>query len=110
MRVMSVLLALFVAGCVNVDPQTGDTIPRGGQKHKMAVVERNAQQLTDGMTKYEALILLGSPAEASKDGDVWIYLPERPGVLVPSRALRLEFKDGRLVKHGYNPIVLGQSL
>ncbi len=62
------------------------------------------------MTKYDVLILLGSPAEKSSESDIWVYLPERPAVLVPSRALHLEFKDGILVKHGYNPIVLGLQL
>jgi hypothetical protein len=62
------------------------------------------------MTKVDALLLLGSPAEASRDGDVWIYLPERPAVMAPSRALRLVFEGNVLVKHGYTPIVLGQRL
>jgi hypothetical protein len=31
-------------------------------------------------------------------------------VLIPSRALRLEFENGILVKHGHRLIVLGQDL
>ncbi len=110
MKTCLVLIALMLAGCVNVDPETGKTIPRGEQRYKFATVERRAERLQDGITKGDALMLLGSPAEESDDGDVWVYLPERPAVLVPSRALRLEFENNVLVKHGYSPIVLGQTL
>lgn len=106
----SVLLALLLAGCVNVDPETGKTIPRGGQKFKFATVERQAEQLQDGMSKLDVIVLLGSPAEASDDGNVWVYLPERPAVLVPSRALKLEFDGDVLASHGFVPIVLGVPL
>ena len=103
------LLALILAGCVNVDPQTGQTIPRGDQKYRFADVEQQAKQLKDGMTKMQVILLLGSPAEASEGGNVWVYLPERPAVLVPSRALRLEFSNDVLVSHGYRAIVLGNT-
>lgn len=104
------LMALMLAGCVNVDPQTGQTIPRGNQRYKFADVELQAKQLKEGMTKMQVIILLGSPAEASEGGNIWIYLPERPAVLVPSRALRLEFKNDVLITHGYRAIVLGNTL
>ncbi len=110
MKIAFALLFLMLAGCVSVDPDTGETLPRGDQKYKFATVERRAEQLQEGMPKINVLILLGSPAEKSKDDNIWIYLPERPAVLVPSHALRLEFKDGVLVKHGYSNIVLGQAL
>lgn len=110
MRIYFVLAALILSGCVNADPQTGETLPRRGQKYKFATVERRAAQLQNGMSKFDALRLLGSPAEKSDDADVWIYLPERPGVLVPSRALRLEFRNNSLTKHGYKAIILGQTL
>jgi len=55
-------------------------------------------------------MLLGSPAESSDNGDVWVYLPERAAVLVPSRALRLVFKNEILEKHGYTAIIPGQTL
>lgn len=104
------LIVLALAGCVNVDPETGKTTTRGSQKYEFATVERRAEQLQDGMTKLDVHLLLGSPAEKSDDGDVWVYLPERAAVLVPSRALQLVFKGDVLVKHGYNSIVLGQQL
>jgi outer membrane protein assembly factor BamE (lipoprotein component of BamABCDE complex) len=104
------LVTLLVSACVNTDPKTGETIPRGNQKYFFDQVEKQAEQLKDGMSKADALILLGSPAEQSDDGDVWIYLPERPAVLIPSRALRLQFENGVLVKHGYRPIILGAEL
>ena len=104
------LMALLLASCVNVDPDTGKTIPRGDQRHMFAAVERQAEQLKDGMSKLQVLLLLGSPAETSGGGDIWVYLPERPAVLVPSHALRLEFKSDILITHGYKAIILGQSL
>ncbi len=105
-----ILLALMLAGCVNADPQTGKTIPRGNQKFKFETVERRAEELKDGMTRLEVHLLLGAPAEVSDDGEVWVYLPERPAVLIPSRALRLVFKGSVLVSHGYSAIVLGKQL
>ena len=104
------LIALLLAGCVNVDPETGKTIPRGNQRHMFADVEKQAEQLQTGMTKLQVLFLLGSPAETSNGGDTWVYLPERPAVLVPSHALQLEFKADRLVSHEDKPIVLGAKL
>ena len=87
-----VFSALLLAGCVNVDPETGKTIPRGNQKFEYAVVKERAAQLRDGMSKMEVIILLGSPAESSAGGDIWAYLPERPAVLVPASGLRLSSK------------------
>jgi outer membrane protein assembly factor BamE (lipoprotein component of BamABCDE complex) len=110
MRRFFLLIALVLVGCVNVDPDTGKTIPRGGQKFEFATVERRAEKLQEGMTKLDVLLLLGSPAEKSDDSDIWVYLPERPAVLIPSRALRLEFEKNILVKHGFSAIVLGLQL
>ena len=110
-RIFGLLVAvLLLAGCVNVDPDTGKTIPRGNQRYEFSTVERRAEKLQDGMDKYAVMALLGSPAETSDDGNVWVYLPERPAVLAPSRALRLTFEGGLLVKHGYSAIVLGKTL
>ena len=110
MRLGFVLFALVLAGCVNVDPETEKTIPRGGQKNKFAVVEEKAEQLRDGMTKIEVITLLGSPAETSNGGDIWVYLPERPAVLVPSHALRLVFQNNILMSHSSPVIIVGQKL
>jgi outer membrane protein assembly factor BamE (lipoprotein component of BamABCDE complex) len=108
-KISVALIALILAGCVNVDPESGKTIPRGNQKFKFATVERRAEQLRDGMTKLDVVMLLGSPAETGDGGEVWMYLPERPAVLVPTRALRLVFKGNILESHGYTTIVLGQG-
>lgn len=110
MRICVILFTLLLVGCVNVDPNTGKTIPREGQKHPFAQVESRAEQLRIGLTKFEVITLLGSPAEKSRDGTTWVYLPERPAVLIPSRALKLTFRNDVLVEHGYSPIVLGQTL
>ncbi len=111
MRAWIAVLALGVlAGCVSVDPDTGKPIPRGEQRFPFDTVTRNAESLLPGMSKSECLMLLGSPAERSADGDTWVYLPERPAVLIPGRALRLRFADNRLAEHGYRAIILGQDL
>jgi hypothetical protein len=104
------LIALILAACVQVDPETNKTLPRGNQKYKFATVEKRAEQLRDGISKFEALVLLGSPAESSDDGDTWTYLPERPAVIVPTRGLRLEFQNGILIKHGYTTVAFGKAL
>ena len=106
----AVLLAVLLAGCVNVDPQTGKTLPRGDQYYEFDVVQRRSEKLELGMSRLAVLMLLGSPAEKSGDDEVWVYLPERPAVLVPARALRLRFEKDRLADFGYRPIVLGQDL
>jgi outer membrane protein assembly factor BamE (lipoprotein component of BamABCDE complex) len=116
LRTRTTRLALAVTGlslalaCVNVDPQTGETLPRGNQHYEFDDVQRRSEQLKAGMSKLAVLMLLGSPAEKSSDEDVWVYLPERPAVLVPARALRLVFERDQLKDFGYRPIILGQDL
>jgi outer membrane protein assembly factor BamE (lipoprotein component of BamABCDE complex) len=104
------LIALTLAGCVNVDPDTGKTIPRGGQKFEYDVVKQRAEQLQVGMSKLQVIILLGSPAETSASGDIWAYLPERPAVLLPASGLRLVFQNNLLQSHEFTTIVFGQPL
>jgi len=99
--------ALAVTACVSVDPQTGATLPRGGQRYQFDEVKSRAEHLEQGMSKQQVMLLLGSPAESETNGDVWIYLPERKAAIVPGRALRLQFDNGLLVEHGYRTIVLG---
>jgi outer membrane protein assembly factor BamE (lipoprotein component of BamABCDE complex) len=107
-RALALLLAAAaLGGCVTQDATTGENIPRGNQRYEFAKVEKYAEQLKDGMTKAQVLMLLGSAAEMDDAGDTWIYLPERYGILIPARALQLEFKDSVLVSHGYRPIILG---
>ncbi len=101
------LLALASASCVTENTTTGEVVPRGNQRYPFEKVEKEAGRLENGMTKYQVTMLLGSPAEIDKADDVWVYLPERYAVLVPARALRLQFKDGKLQEHGYRAIVLG---
>ena len=106
-----VLVPLSVAmGCVTVDAKTGEVVPRGDQRYEFERVKKYAENLEIGMTKLQVLATVGSPAEKSQRGDQWVYLPERPAVLVPSRALRLEFENDRLAEFGYHSIVLGQQL
>ncbi|MFT7671438.1 MAG: outer membrane protein assembly factor BamE (lipoprotein component of BamABCDE complex) [Planctomycetota bacterium] len=108
--VLALLCTLAASSCVNIDPKTGETIPRGGQRYEFSDVTSQVDKLKIGMSKFDCLMLLGSPAEKSERDDVWVYLPERPGVLIPARALRLKFEGGRLESHGYHAIVLGVKL
>jgi outer membrane protein assembly factor BamE (lipoprotein component of BamABCDE complex) len=90
--------------------KTGKMVPRGSQGMQFSDVEKAAENLRNGMSRAQVMLLLGSPAEKSDDGDVWVYLPERYAILIPARALRLEFKNGVLDDFGYRPIVLGARL
>jgi len=107
---LALLEDLACAGCVTENMATGEMVPRGDQRYEFSKVEKYAERLQDGMTRNEVLLLLGAPAERDDENEVWVYLPERYGIIVPARALRLDFKDGVLVEHGYRPIVLGATL
>ena len=110
-RIVAITGLLFSsAACVNVDPDTGRTLPRGNQRYEFSRVERDAERLAKGMTKRQVLLLLGSPAEKDDRGDTWVYLPERPGILIPAKALKLSFRWDELAEWGYHAIVLGQRL
>ena len=104
------LLVFGATACVTQNKTTGEMVPRGDQKYPFEKVEKAAEKLELGMTKSEVLYLLGSPAEKDESGDIWVYLPERYGIVVPARALRLEFNPQGLTDHGYRPIVLGAKL
>ena len=109
------LLAAFLvlglaAACVTEDVATGQNIPRGDQKYPFARVEDAAKDLAVGQSKMQVLLMLGSPAEKSDNGDVWVYLPERYAILIPAKALRLEFHQDKLADFGFQPIVLGARL
>jgi len=104
------LAALSMPGCIQMDPETGESLPRGEQRYKYDEVKKRAKGLAEGMTRLQVLLTLGSPAEKSEDGAVWLYLPERPGFLLPADALRIEFQGDYLKGHGYRPILLGQEL
>lgn len=106
-----VLATLCTApACVTENATTGEVIPRGKQKYPFERVEKAAEGLKIGMSKPQTLLLLGSPAEQDEKGDVWIYLPERYGIIVPARALRLVFHDQSLKEYEFQTIVLGARL
>jgi outer membrane protein assembly factor BamE (lipoprotein component of BamABCDE complex) len=103
----TLLLAAALGGCVTQNADTGEYVPRGKQRYEFEKVEKAAEQLRDGMTKLQVLLLLGSPAEMDDAGNTWVYLPERYAILIPSHALQLEFKNDVLVSHENRAIVLG---
>src|SRR5262249_23558290 len=90
-------LTLACAACVTEGVNTGKMTRRGEQGMQSSDVEKAAEKLREGMSKSQVILLLGSPAEKSDSGDVWVYLPERYAILIPARALRLEFENGVLV-------------
>jgi outer membrane protein assembly factor BamE (lipoprotein component of BamABCDE complex) len=107
---LPILLVALLAGCVSVDPETNQVIPRGQQRYEFDEVTKQADRLELGMTKFDVLNLLGSPAEKDDRGDKWVYLPERSAILVPGRALVLEFRSQRLAEFGYHSIILGKRM
>jgi len=106
------LLALFAgtSSCVTSNAQTGEMVPRGNQRYPWDKVQELAKNLRTGMTKPEVLSLMGSPAEIDTEESQWIYLPERYAILIPARALRLQFEGQVLSEFGYRAIVLGARL
>ena len=109
--VLAALLALAgTSACVSQNLDTGEMIPRGNQRYPWDKVVELAKNLKVGMTKPQVLLLMGSPAEMDPEDNLWIYLPERYGILIPAQALRLEYKDNMLTDFGYRTIVLGQRL
>jgi len=106
------LLALLggTSSCVTQNAETGEMVPRGNQRYPWDKVQELAKRLEKGMTKPQVLLLMGSPAEVDAEDNQWIYLPERYGILIPARALRLEYQGQVLVDFGYRAIVLGAQL
>jgi len=117
-----IALALSLWGCASQDDQessqrwgatssrqewrVGDRPP--GQKYEYGAVKQRLPQLRKGMTHLDVMIRLGSPAHESDA--VWVYLPNRPGVILPSEALKVRFENGRYVKHSFQPVILGERL
>src|SRR4030095_2543800 len=56
------LASLGWSSCVEVDPKTGETIPRGNQKFFYSHVTEQAKKLEKGMTKREFMRLVGARA------------------------------------------------
>jgi len=98
------------SSCVTQNAETGEMVPRGNQRYPWDKVQELAKRLEKGMTKPQVLLLMGSPAEVDAEDNQWIYLPERYGILIPARALRLEYQGQVLVDFGYRAIVLGAQL
>jgi hypothetical protein len=110
LRAAALGLLLAAAGCITEDAATGRNIPRGHQRYEFAEVEKAAEHLREGLTRSQVLSLLGSAAQVEENGELWVYLPERLGLLIPARSLHVRFKDGVVVEHGYRPIVFGADL
>jgi outer membrane protein assembly factor BamE (lipoprotein component of BamABCDE complex) len=76
------------------------------QKYAFNEVKKRAKGLRPGMSRSEVLITLGSPAETH--GSTWVYLPPKPGYVVPTELLEVRFQSGRYVSHEFRAIVFGQ--
>ncbi len=96
---------LLLSACASIDPATGEPVPPQGQRYTLEEVESRLGRLRPGLSKTEALLILGSPAEETEDA--WIYRPSRSGVFVPAKALVIRFQDRQYVEHDYQPILFG---
>ncbi len=76
------------------------------QKYAFSEVKKRAKGLRPGMPRSDVLITLGSPAEVR--GNTWVYLPPKPGYVVPTELLEVRFQSGRYVSHEFKAIVFGQ--
>jgi outer membrane protein assembly factor BamE (lipoprotein component of BamABCDE complex) len=76
------------------------------QKYAFNEVKKRAKGLRPGMSRSEVLITLGSPAETH--GNTWVYLPEKPGYVMPTELLEVRFQSGRYVSREFKAIVFGQ--
>lgn len=105
----AMLLIMFVAGCSteSVDMAAYEGAPPG-QRYTMDEVLERAKRLEPGMSELDVMMTLGSPAEVR--GEVWVYLPSSPGVLLPKWALEVEFDNGRYVDHSRQPVIIGERL
>lgn len=104
MVIACVCSAALLCGChtESVETETYAGQP-ANQKYDFDEVKKRAKQLKPGMTGYNVLILLGSPAK--KEGDAWVYLPSRTGAILPAEALQVNFERGRYVSHKFQPII-----
>ncbi len=102
-------LSAVFAGCTTRrDVQTGQVLPANDQRYDFEQVTERAAYLQPGMSKGQVLILLGSPAR--RDNDLWVYVPERPALLIPAAAMNVRFQSNRYVEHNFSPIVLGERI
>lgn len=102
-------LALLLPACATEPvPLAAYEGPPPGQKYSIDEVMEEAESLEPGMSKLDVLLELGSPAE--RRGDVWVYLPSSPGLLLPKLALEVEFEGERYVSHSKQPVLVGERL
>jgi len=102
----SLLVACLLSGCAATQPDADAVV---NQKYDLPVVRKRIKQLEPGMSKFQVMGIIGSPAEYR--GETWVYLPrERGAAVVPAAAVHVKFEHGRYVSHRDQPIVLGQPL
>jgi len=98
-----------LAGCRT---ESVETEVAGGkppyQRFAFDEVKERAKELRPGMSKTGVLLLLGSPAR--READSWIYLPSRPGTLLPAEALEVEFRGDRYETHTFQPVIVGERI
>jgi outer membrane protein assembly factor BamE (lipoprotein component of BamABCDE complex) len=102
------LIVFLLVGCVERDAENGRLWSLRNQQYPLKEVKKNLPHLQVGMTKVRVSFLLGSPAESSDEK--WLYLSERPALLVPGEALMLEFDSGRYLRHKFIPVLLGEPI
>ena len=87
--VVALLAAVSVLPACHTEPmelRSYDGAPPG-QRYELDEVKRRLAELTPGMGRTEVLLTLGSPAK--REGGDYLYLPSRPGLLLPADAVRV---------------------
>ena len=93
---------LVAAGC---SKHSREVVPTTNQKYDFDVVRQRAENVRPGMSKLQVLAILGSPA--IREPNLWRYLPDRSGYVIPTQALQVEFNNNVVVRQHIVPIVLG---
>ncbi len=107
--IVSVLVCLAATGGCRTESANTEFYVQGHprQKYEYKEVRRLVKKLARGTPRHQVMIRLGSPAEMR--GNTWIYLPEKPGFLVPRELLEVRFERGVFVSYDFKPIVFGRT-
>jgi outer membrane protein assembly factor BamE (lipoprotein component of BamABCDE complex) len=109
LAVLPALLVILSGGC---QTETVDAellaAAQHRQKYEFSEIRKRVKALQPGMPRVQVMLQLGSPADMR--GNTWIYLPERPGLLLPAEMLEVRFQGGRYLDHAYRPIVFGETM
>ncbi|MEM7682532.1 MAG: hypothetical protein AAF288_11300 [Planctomycetota bacterium] len=99
------LLSAGLVGCAPQRNAAGDPQGLTAQRYELELVLERVRELPLGTSQARTMIALGSPAF---DGfEYWRYVDGRPGVLAPTREVRVYFEGGVYAGYEVRPVVLG---